>query len=398
MIVRARLIVTMNGPPIENGAVAIEGNRIIDVGLFNEVKARNSGDVSDLGEQALLPGLINAHCHLDYTCLRGKIPPPKSFADWIRAINAEKAKLSQQDYLASIDQGFVETKRFGTTTIGNLTAFPELVAKINEPIRTWWFAELIDVREPNRAKEVVGLSIESLKSKETWGLAPHAPFTASADLYRHCEEIARARNILLTTHLAESREEMSMFREALGPLYEFVKGIGRPMDDCGHETPLALFLGRRTLPERWILAHLNELTESDFDLLAKSAGKFHVVHSPRSHGYFAHSRFAFERLRALGLNIVLGTDSLASNDDLSLFAEMRAFQKNEPRTSPEEILSMVTVNPARALRQEDALGEIRPGSRADFISLPCASSTRVFEEIIAFDRPVEWTMLDGKIR
>jgi cytosine/adenosine deaminase-related metal-dependent hydrolase len=398
MIVRARLIVTMNGPPIENGAVAIEGNRIVDVGLFNEVKARNSGEVADLGEQALLPGLINAHCHLDYTCLRGKIPPPESFADWIQAINAEKAKLSQQDYLVSINQGFVEAKRFGTTTIGNLTAFPELVAKVNEPIRTWWFAELIDVREPNRAKDVVDLSIESLKSKETWGLAPHAPFTASADLYRHCEEIARAKNILLTTHLAESREEMSMFREASGPLYEFVKGIGRLLDDCGHETPLALFVGRRTLPGRWILAHLNELTESDFDLLAKSAGKFHVVHSPRSHGYFAHSRFPFERLQALGLNICLGTDSLASNEDLSLFAEMRAFQKKEPRTSPEEILSMVTVNPARALRQEDALGEIRPGSRADFISLPCASSTRVFEEIIAFDRPVEWTMLAGKIR
>ncbi len=189
-----------------------------------------------------------------------------------------------------------------------------------------------------------------------------------------------------------------MFREASGPLYEFMKGIGRPMDDCGHETPLALFVGRRPLPGRWIVAHLNELTESDFDLLAKSAGKFHVVHSPRSHGYFAHSRFPFERLRALGLNICLGTDSLASNEDLSLFAEMRAFQKNEPRTSPEEILSMVTVNPARALRQEDALGKIHPGFRADFIGLPCASSTRVFEEIIAFDRPVEWTMLDGKIR
>jgi cytosine/adenosine deaminase-related metal-dependent hydrolase len=398
MIVRARLIVTMNGPPIENGAVAIEGNRVVDVGLFNEVKARNSAEVVDLGEQALLPGLINAHCHLDYTCLRGKIPPPKSFADWIRAINAEKAKLSQRDFLASISQGFAEAKRFGTTTIGNLTAFPELVAKINEPIRTWWFAELIDVREPKRAKDVVDLSVESLKSKENWGLAPHAPFTASVDLYRRCEEIARAKNILLTTHLAESREEMSMFRDGSGPLYEFMKRIGRPMDDCGHDTPLALFVGRRAPPGRWIVAHLNELAESDFDLLAKSAGKFHVVHSPRSHGYFAYSRFPFERLRALGLNICLGTDSLASNEDLSLLAEMRAFQKNEPRTSPEAILSMVTVNPARALRREDALGKIHPGFRADFISLPCASSTSVFEEIIAFDRPVDWTMLDGKIR
>ncbi len=421
MIVRARLVVTMNGPPIENGAVAIEGNRIddsppgsspsraarlrraaptgsvVDVGLFNEVKARNSGEVVDLGEQALLPGLINAHCHLDYTCLRGKIPPPKSFADWIRAMNAEKAKLSKQDYLASINEGFAEARRFGTTTIGNLTAFPELIAKINEPIRTWWFAELIDVREPNRAKHVVDLSVESLKSKETWGLAPHALFTASANLYRRCQEIARRENIFLTTHLAESREEMSMFRDASGPLYEFMKGIRRPMDDCGHETPFALFVGRRALLGRWIIAHLNDLAESDFDLLARSTGKFHVVHSPRSHKYFAHSPFPFERLRALGCNVCLGTDSLASNEDLSLFAEMRAFQKNEPRTSPEEILSMVTVNPARALRQEDALGKIRRGFCADLIAIPCARSTNALEEIIAFDRPVDWTVLDGKI-
>src|SRR6202045_5544822 len=214
MILRARVVVTMDGPPIENGAVAVSGNRIVDVGPFAEVEKRNADEVVDLGEQALLPGLINAHCHLDYTCLRRKIPPPKSFADWIRAINAEKAKLSKQDYLASINEGFAEAKRFGTTTIWNLTAFPELVAKIYEPIRTWWFAELIDVREPNRAKDVVDLSVESLKSKRTWGLAPHALFTASANLYRHCREIARRENIFLTTHLAESGEEMSMFREA----------------------------------------------------------------------------------------------------------------------------------------------------------------------------------------
>src|SRR5437879_9247127 len=92
MIIRARLVVTMNGPPIENGAIAVSGDHIIDVGKFPEVSTRHSGEeLVDLGEQALLPGLINAHCHLDYTCLRGKIPRPKSFTDWIRAINAAKA-------------------------------------------------------------------------------------------------------------------------------------------------------------------------------------------------------------------------------------------------------------------------------------------------------------------
>src|SRR5438093_7018009 len=209
MIVRARTVLTMDVAPIVNGDVAISENQIIDVGRFPGVSARHSGqEIIDLGEQALLPGLINAHCHLDYTCFRGKIPSRKSFADWIRAINAEKAKLSEQHYLASITEGFAEAKRFGTTTVTNLTAFPELVSQIKSPIRTWWFAELIDVRSPERANELVDLAIKSLQSEEKWGLAPHALFTASRDLYRRCEEGARHENVLLTTHLAESREEM----------------------------------------------------------------------------------------------------------------------------------------------------------------------------------------------
>src|SRR2546421_11331565 len=176
MILRARVIVTMEGPPIENGAIAISGERILEVGKFPEIsKAHASEEIVDLGEQVLLPGLINAHCHLDYTCLRGKIPRPKSFPDWIRAINAEKAKLSSDDYVRSINEGFAEAKRFGTTTIANLTAFPELVSRIEAPIRTWWFAELIDVHGPSRAKEIVDLAVAQLKSEKHWGLAPHAP-------------------------------------------------------------------------------------------------------------------------------------------------------------------------------------------------------------------------------
>src|SRR5438094_10441541 len=136
MIIRARTVVTMDGVPIENGAVAVSGNQIVDVGQFDQIKRDNAEQIVDLGEQALLPGLINAHCHLDYSCLRGKIPPQKSFADWIRAINAEKAKLSPKDYLSSINEGFAEAKRFGTTTIANLTAFPDLIPQIHAPICT----------------------------------------------------------------------------------------------------------------------------------------------------------------------------------------------------------------------------------------------------------------------
>src|SRR5213082_733686 len=139
MIIRAGTVVTMDGPPIENGAVAVSGSRITNVGKCSEISATNSGEqIVDLGEQALLPGMIHPPCHLDYPCLRGKIPPPTSFPEWIRAINAEKANLSPEDYVRSIKEGFAEAKRFGTTTIANLTAFPELVSKVQEPIRTWW--------------------------------------------------------------------------------------------------------------------------------------------------------------------------------------------------------------------------------------------------------------------
>src|SRR5213595_740660 len=289
MIIRARSVVTMDGAPIEDGAVRVTGNRIGEVGEFPKFASDND-EILDLGECILLPGLINAHCHLDYTCLRGKIPRQKSFTNWIRVINAEKAKLTAEDYVRSINAGFAEAQRFGTTTIANLTAFPELIAKINPPIRTWWFAELIDVREPERPNEIVESATDSLKRAENWGLAPHAPFTASANVFRRCQAIALRENTVLTTHLAESHEEMEMFRDASGPLYQFMEKIGREMTDCGYDTPLRRFLGHvgNASPAGWIIAHLNELSDSDFDLLREIRHKFSIAHCPRSHAYFSH--------------------------------------------------------------------------------------------------------------
>jgi cytosine/adenosine deaminase-related metal-dependent hydrolase len=120
------------------------------------------------------------------------------------------------------------------------------------------------------------------------------------------------------------------------------------------------------------------------------------VHSPRSHDYFKHSQFPFERLHSLGFNICLGTDSLASNKTLSLFAEMRAFQRSEPGISPDEILKMVTVNPAMALRQQNALGKICRGAHADLLAVPCNAGETV-EEIIAFTGD-PWVMIAGQVR
>jgi len=376
----------MDGSPIEGGAVAIADGSIADVGAFPEIRARRRGPIVDLGEVALLPGLVNAHCHLDYTCLRGRIQASQgSFADWIKAINAAKTKLTPQDYQDSIDAGFVEAKRFGTRGLANLTAFPGLVGQANEIVPTTWFAELIDVRASMEAGEIVKRAIEAMGEGVKAGLAPHAPFTASRNLYLECGVAAQNRGVLLTTHLAESKDEMAMFREARGPLYDFLAQIGRDMSDCGGTTPLARFLQVADTKQPWLLAHLNELTETDFTLLAEFRDRFAIVHCPRSHHYFGHTAFPFSRLRALGLNVCLGTDSLASNRDLSLFAEMRQFQKEFPDVGAEEVLSMATSRAASALQETRSLGRIAVGCSADLIAIPFTGSRdAIFEAIIAF--------------
>jgi cytosine/adenosine deaminase-related metal-dependent hydrolase len=392
----------MDGEPIENGAVAIRGKQIADVGRFDEIKGRHAGQVLDLGEQILLPGLINAHCHLDYTMLRGRIPRQESFNDWILAINTHKAALLENDYLTAIADGFSEAQNFGTTSIVNLEAFPELLPRLRRsPLRTWWCAEMIDIRRPVSVHEVAEQLCRWFRSHPEWfggiGLAPHAPYTASAQLYADASAISQKRDLLLTTHLAESREEMQMFRDATGPAFEFLKSIGRPMDDCGKETPLSFLLSRQAIGERWIVAHLNELTAKDFDLLARSE-KFSIAHCPRSHTFFGHAFFAMQKLRALGFNICLGTDSLASNSSLSLFSEMRELLRKEPWLSPREVVEMATINGASAIGQAESLGRIHPGFSADLIAIPAAKSeANPFNEIVAFAGAVPWMMVDGEI-
>ncbi|MDQ3115918.1 MAG: amidohydrolase family protein, partial [Verrucomicrobiota bacterium] len=187
-----------------------------------------------------------------------------------------------------------------------------------------------------------------------------------------------------------------MFRDGRGRLFELLKSLGRSMEDCGQgKTPLAVMLEREVLDERWIVVHLNELTEEDFTRLERGP-RFHIAHCPRSSRYFRHSPFALRRLAGLGFNLALGTDSLASNSSLSLFSEMQTVRDAHPEIAPERILEMATINPARALHQADSLGKIRVGFQADLIALPIENPRGdVVEKVIAWEEPVPWLLLAG---
>jgi cytosine/adenosine deaminase-related metal-dependent hydrolase len=401
MTYRAKTVVTMDGPPIDDGAVVVAGDQIAAVGRFGEVRALGGGSVIDLGEVVILPGLINAHCHLDFTSLRGIIRQERSFADWVLQINRLRRDLSDEDFLASIALGFAEARRWGTTTIANIESMPALLERmVPPPLRTWWFAELIDVRPRSSAEKMIEDSLSFFRNKENWlggvGLSPHAPYTASLKLTRLAAEIASRHKMLLSTHLAESDEEMEMFRDGRGRLFDLLLSLGRPMDDCGAgKTPLALMLERGVINDQWIVVHLNELSEEDFARL-ENGPRFHIAHCPRSSRYFQHRPFAMRELRDLRFNICLGTDSLASNFSLSLFAEMQAVRDAHRWLEPKRILEMATINSARALHEEDALGKIRVGFQADLIALPIEHRRGdIFEKIIAWSGTVPWMLVAG---
>lgn len=404
MLLRAHTVVTLNGPPLRDGAVAVDGGRIAAVGPFRELaRTHGGGEGIDLGEQALLPGLINAHCHLDYSTLRHSIDPPQSFTHWISRINALKRQLTGDDYLRAIALGFEELRRWGTTTVCNLEAFPELLPRMpRPPLRTWWFLELIDLRGRVETEALLRGALSFFEDREGWpggfGLNPHAPYTASAALYRLCNEWGRRFGMPLTTHIAESAEEEAMFARAEGPLFDFLREMGRPTDDCGRGPAFSQAVRNGLVGPGWLLTHANELSEPDFGLIAAAPGGWHVVHCPQSHAYFRHRPFAWRRLEALGVNLCLGTDSLASNASLSLFDEMRAARQAAPWLNSETLLKMVTTHPAKALRQCGSLGEIRPGALADLIALPFAGAAPdVYDAILENRSPIQWMMLDGNI-
>ena len=143
-----------------------------------------------------MPGLINAHCHLDYSMLRRAIQPPRGFTAWVQRLNAIKRSLRDEDYLEAIALGFAELRKWGTTTVLNIESFPELMGRIPPPpIRTWWFYEMIDVRQRITTEDLLEGAGIFFRKHADWlggfGLSPHAPYTASAALYQLASACAR---------------------------------------------------------------------------------------------------------------------------------------------------------------------------------------------------------------
>lgn len=365
---RAHTVLTMCGDIFSPGEVLIQNGLIAEVG--EKLSSQQGEEVLDFPNGILMPGLINAHCHLDYTCFKGLLPGNVPFGQWMKGVIPLKMKFTEEDYRRSVEQGFEMLMQSGCTSVFNIEAFPDLLRFFPQaPLRTWWLLELLDIARPPVASEALEemLSKAILATQESLGgvgLSPHAPYTVSKNLYQTMRELRKKHGFLWTTHLAESGDEQSMFRNAKGGMYDALKGIGRDMSDCGQGTVFSQVV--ENLDPECLLVHMNELEEGDFARLKQSP--MPIAYCPKSHAFFNHTRFPLERLQELGCNICIGTDSLASNDTLDLRAEIREAQQIYPEISAETWLKMVTVNPAQVLRLK--AGTLQPGAWADIAVFP----------------------------
>jgi aminodeoxyfutalosine deaminase len=408
MIVRARIVLPITQPPIENGAVAISRGRVIAVGRWSSLGARANRRVTDLGEVALLPGLINAHCHLDYTDMAGLLPPLRSFSAWIKAITALKGSWSDADFARSWRNGANMLLRNGVTTVGDIEAVPNLLPALwrDTPLRVFSFLEMTGVRSRRQPRRILEEALAKARACRhprcrVW-LSPHAPYSTTPELLRLSTRAARQRRWPLTTHVAESAEEFQMFTEGRGPMFDWLERNERDMSDCGVRSPVRHLEQWGVLGRHLLAIHVNYLARGDAALLARRG--VHVVHCPRSHAYFRHEAFPHEELLRARVNLCLGTDSLATvlkrrkeRVELNLFSELQALADDVPGLWPDTLLRMVTVNAAVALGLRGRAGELRPGAWADLVAVPhTGPERRVEEAVVQNQAPVTASLIAGR--
>ena len=408
MILRAKVVLPITAPPIEDGAVFIAGNQIRSVQPWKNLRPHLREKVTDLGDVILLPGLINAHCHLDYTDMAGALPPPKKFTDWIAGIIAAKSGWGYSDYARSWLRGAHQLLRTGTTTVADIEMMPDLLPEVWDatPLRVFSFLEMTGIRSRRPPKEILREAVEKIESlphprNRAW-LSPHAPYSTLPELLQRVAVTAGKKKWRVSVHVAESVQEFEMFSHARGDMHDWLRRNERDNSDCGVGSPVAHLARNRLLGENVLAIHVNCLARGDATLLAKN--KTSVVHCPRSHDYFKHPPFERARLANAGVNICLGTDSLASvrktgrhKPELDMFAEMRAVAAHDKTISPAEILEMATVNGAGALGLAGQAGELARNAFADLIAISFAGKfSRAHEAVLDHTGSVAASMIDGR--
>lgn len=407
---RARWLIPVDRPPIEGGVLTISGSKIIAVGENSTGQAPY-----DVGDAFILPGLVNAHTHLEFSDLKGPLGHPGiALPDWIRLV-IEYRRRASRDAQSAVRSGLSECAQMGVTTVGEI-ATPDTIAATfadpvwssrvmpSAPLDVTVFLELIGLGN-QRVAEMVQLA--GNQRGQTWpdngrgGLSPHAPYSASPKIVAAAAELcASPGSPPVAMHLAESREEIEFLSTGGGPFRTLLDDLGVWQDDAIPSGSRPLDYLRLLAPaDRAVVVHGNYLADDEIEFLSRHRRRFSVVYCPRTHRFFRHDPHPLAKLLAAGVNVALGTDSRASSPDLDLLAELRFVAGTYPQIAPETLIRFATVNGAIALGRDADVGALTPGKDANLtiISAPQGRLDDPYRAILDGEAQVRTTIVQGVV-
>ena len=366
---RFRALLPMTGgTPIENGQLIVERGRIREI--YPDTSAPVEGELTDLSDCLVLPGFVNAHCHLALSALKGRISRRDRFADWARATIGENETVSMQNRILTMHAQAKVMAHSGVTALVDYLPQAELATEYALlPFRQTLFLEVLGFHS-SLATSIAEKLESALKQKPAgsgsirWGLAPHAPYSVSPELFRKVNRLADQYKCPLSCHVAEFPEELQLLMEGSGDMKDLLLQLGVYDDDWTPPTTSpARYLDSLGVLDSLTAIHLN-LADDDLNLL--KAKNVKAVFCPQSTRWFRREKYMPVReLLDRGMVVGLGTDSLASNESLNFLDELRMAEEMLPNVSQEEILRMATQGGAETVGMD--CGVIEQGRPADLI-------------------------------
>lgn len=366
-LIRAKWIFPIISSPIFDGAVEIKGGRITRVDKFKILKKEKTyAEFLDLEEIILLPCLVNVHTHLELSALRFKILPSSNFFIWVKSVIEKRQKLKPEEIRRYAYLSLVELWYDGVGIIGdvqNNSTISDLL--LQSPFYGYIFKEILDFKGTYKLREIKNLNTNS-KFKITY--SAHAPYTVAPLLLQAIKSYNKKRKKIFTIHCAESPEEVEFLITGEGPIAELLKERGQWNRSFVPPklTPVKYLDKLNLLDKDTLLIHVIHVSEEDLNILKRTNVKICVC--PRSNIYTGVGIPHIDKFYQVGIDICLGTDSLASNETLSIWEEMKIIFSFYPSIPLNELLKMATYNGAKALQFND-LGAIAPGYKVNLIGV-----------------------------
>ncbi|MBS0202832.1 MAG: amidohydrolase family protein [Planctomycetes bacterium] len=332
--------------PQNNVTVWIDSGRIVGV------DAGCSTGAIKLGRVALIPGLVNAHTHLEFSLLQEPIPTAGRFTDWIRAVVTYRRE--HPDIAArAIRHGIQQCWRSGTTLIGEIATTGWTADDyLSNSFAGIVYQEVLGLGEERTAAQCELAQTIAAEFPPMFGLSPHAPYSVHPDLLRASIELTKEHSRPIAMHLAETPAEIELLAHRKGEFREMLTEFGIWRDGLFAPKPLN-YLRRLAEAPRALVVHGNYLDDTELNFLADNR-QMTLVYCPRTHAAFGHERHPWRKLLDLGGNVAIGTDSRASNPDLSLFAELQFLASRHPDVSHLELLWLGSTAGRMALLGEGA--------------------------------------------